>query len=134
MILPNGAVVAVVDGQRMRLLRNVGHDPHVELAALADPDLGVENTGSGARHRSSSANHDARRLDEDDFAAAAAEYLGRQALSGAIGQVVIIADPRTLGELRRHFSVGFTRHVIGEIAKDLTAHSADAIEAAIAAA
>ena len=85
MILPNGAFVAVVDGEKIRLFRNSGHEPHVNLISLPEPDLGAGNTGSGSRHRSSSANPDGRRLEEDDFAAAAANYLNREALAGRSG-------------------------------------------------
>jgi len=133
MILPNGAVVAVVDGETIRLLRNTGHEPHVDLVSLPEPDLSG-HAGSGGRHRSSTANPDRARLAEDDFAAAAAEYLNVQALAGAMQWLVIAADPRTLGELRRHFHAALGTKLIGEIAKDLTGHSPKAIASAIAAA
>ena len=132
MILPNGAVVAVVDGERMRLFRNSGHEPHINLISLPEPDLGAGHTGSGSRHRSSSANPDARRLGEDDFAAAAANYLNREALAGKIEQLVIIADPRTLGELRKHFHDVLAAKLIGQLAKDLAGHPTDAVQSAIA--
>jgi protein required for attachment to host cells len=134
MILPNGAIVAVVDGERMRLFRNIGHEPHIDLADLPEPDLGAGNTGSGSRHHSSSANPDGRRLEEDDFAAAAAGYLNREVLAGKIEQLVIVADPRTLGELRKHFHDVLAAKLIGQLAKDLTGRSGEAIKTAIAAA
>jgi Protein required for attachment to host cells len=132
MILPNGAIVAVIDGQGMQLFRNVGHEPHIDLASLPEPDLGVDNTGSGARHRSSSANPDSRRLAEDDFAAAAAEHLNREVLAGRIEQLVIIADPRTLGELRKHYHDELAGRLIGQLPKTLTRHSSEIIRNAIA--
>lgn len=132
MILPNGAFVAVIDGERMRLFRNHGHEPHVTLIDLPKLDLDAENTGSGGRHRSSSANPDSSRLEEDNFVAAAAAYLNREALAGKIGALAIIADPRTLGELRQHFHSVLEAKLVGQIAKDLVEHSREAIEAAIA--
>jgi protein required for attachment to host cells len=132
MILENGTVVAVIDGEAMRLFRNRGREPQIDLARLPDPGLGVNNTGSGSRHRSSSANPDTHRLKEDDFAAAAAGHLNREALAGRIERLVIVADPRTLGELRKHFHQVLAAKLAGEIAKDLTEHSAEAIQAAIA--
>jgi protein required for attachment to host cells len=131
MILPNGAFVAVLDGQRMRLFRNNGHEPHVSLVDLPKLDLDAENTGSGGRHRSSSANPDNSRIEEDNFVAAAAAYLNREALAGKIGALVIIADPRTLGELRQHFHSVLEAKLLGQIAKDLVEHSRETIEAAI---
>ncbi len=131
MILPNAAVVAVVDGEKMRLFRNNGHEPHISLVDLPKPDLDVVNTGSGERHRSSSANPDRSRLVEDDFAAAAAAYLNREALAGNIPALVIIADPRTLGELRRHLHGVLEAKLVGQIARNLMEHSKEAIAAAV---
>lgn len=132
MILQNGAIVAVIDGNAMRLFRNRGHEPQIDLISLPEPDLGIGNTGSGSRHRSSSANPDSRRLMEDDFAASAANYLNREAITGRIDRLLIIADPRTLGELRKHFHEILEKKLVGQLAKDLTAHSNEAIQAAIA--
>lgn len=134
MILPNGAVVAVIDGKRMRLFRNTGHEPHIDLAPMPDPDLGGGSTGSGSRHRSSSANPDRSRIEEDDFAAAAAGYLNREALAGRVDRMLIIADPRTLGELRKHFHDVLAAKLIGQIAKDLAGGTAESIRTSIAAA
>lgn len=134
MILPNGAVVAVIDGERMRLFRNNGHEPHIDLAPMPDPDLDGGNTGSGSRHRSSSANPDRSRIEEDDFAAAAAGYLNREALAGRVDQMLIIADPRTLGELRKHFHDVLAAKLIGQLAKNLAGGTAEQVRTAITAA
>jgi len=69
---------------------------------------------------------------EDDFAASAANYLNREAITGRIDRLLIIADPRTLGELRKHFHEILEKKLVGQLAKDLTAHSNEAIQAAIA--
>lgn len=127
MILPNETTVAVVDGENLRLFRNKGHEPHIELVALPDPDIAADNQGSGTRHRSSTANPDAGRLAEDNFAAAVAGYLNRQILAGSIADLFVIADPRTLGEMRRHFHDALKAKLVGDLAKDLTARSASDI-------
>ncbi|WP_292527527.1 host attachment protein, partial [Mesorhizobium sp.] len=80
------------------------------------------------RHRSSTANPDDSRLREDDLAAAVAAYLNREALTEVFEHVVVIADPRTLGELRKHFQAPLRAKLVGEVAKDLAKHSAKAIE------
>jgi protein required for attachment to host cells len=131
MILPNGTVVAVVDGERMRLFCNRGHEPHIELIELPKLHPAAAGAGSGGRHHSSTANPDSYRLREDDFAAAAAGYLNREALAGAFEHVLIIADPRTLGELRKHFHASLTAKLVGELGKDLAAQSVEAIKDAI---
>lgn len=132
MILPNETTVAVVDGENLHLFRNKGHEPHIELVALPDPDLAADNQGSGARHRSSTANPDAGRLAEDNFAAAAAGYLNRQVLDGRIADLFVIADPRTLGEMRLHFHDALKAKLVGDLAKDLTARGAADIAQALA--
>lgn len=129
MILANGATVAVVDGHRLRIFRNKGAEPRVQLAEQEVADIQPSNEGSGMRHRSTSANPDRSRLEEDDFAASAAAYLNRLTLDGAISSLFVIADPRTLGELRRHLHEVTRQKLAGDLAKDLTGSSVEAIEA-----
>jgi protein required for attachment to host cells len=75
MVLAVGATVAVIDGQKLLLLRNTGQPGELKLVALAEPDIHGENKSSGARHTSSAANPDDSRLEEDSFAAAVAAWL-----------------------------------------------------------
>ena len=56
MILPNDATVAVVDGEKLRLFRNKGVEPRVHLIEETVTSIQPVNQGSGARHRSTSAN------------------------------------------------------------------------------
>lgn len=132
MILANGATVAVVDGHNLRLFRNKGIEPRVQLDEQPVAAIQPTNEGSGMRHRSTSANPDRSRLEEDDFAAGAAAYLNRLALDGEISSLFVIADPRTLGELRRHLHDVTREKLAGDLAKDLTGGSVEAIEAVFA--
>jgi protein required for attachment to host cells len=132
MILGNGATVAVIDGRKLRLFRNRGMEPRIHLVEEDVPDIQPANEGSGGRHRSMSANPDRSRLAEDDFASSVASYLNRLALDGTISSLFVIADPRTLGELRRNFHDVTMQKLIGDLAKDLTGASVEAIEAAFA--
>lgn len=131
MILPNGTTVAVVDGETLRLFRNKAHEPGIDLVALDRPAIDHAKRGSGGRHRSSSANPDRARLAEDAFAAAATDYLNRQAVAGAFSRLVVVADPRTLGEMRRHYHEALVSRLAGDIALDLAGRDKDAIEAAL---
>lgn len=70
MLLPHGAVVAVVDGARFELFRNDGNETEPALAAVAAPELEPHNKGAGARRDSSLANPTGHQLDEDAHAAA----------------------------------------------------------------
>ena len=132
MILPNDTTVAVVDGEKLRLFLNKGVEPHIRLVEEAVADVQPANQGSGARHRSTSANPDRSRLEGDDFAAAAAARLNRLVLGGKIAALFIVADPRTLGELRRHLHEATKAKLVGDLAKDLTGSSVEKIEAALA--
>ena len=131
MILPNGTVVAVADGATLKLFRNRAAEPHLDLVALHDPHVVAGNPGSGGRHHHSSANPDSDRGGEDGSAAATADYLNRWALSGGLEHLMVIADPRTLGEMRRHFHAKLSEKIVGELAKDLTSHPAEDVVAAI---
>jgi protein required for attachment to host cells len=44
---------------------------------------------------------------------------------------VIVAPPRTLAELRRHYSREVSARIVAEIDKDLTGHPVDEIAAII---
>lgn len=77
---------------------------------------------------------DFHQLEEDRFAADAAELLKKRALSHSYEQLVVIAPPRTLGELRKHYHKEVSSRLIGELDKDLTGHPIPEIEKAIASA
>ncbi|MCH4559147.1 host attachment protein [Mesorhizobium jarvisii] len=134
MLLAHDTLVAVTDGEKLRLFRNEGREPQIDLVELPEPGLHVANTGSGGRHHSSTANPDDSRLREDDFAAAVAAYLNREALTETFEHLVLIADPRTLGELRKHFQASLRAKLTGELDKDLVKHSVEAIENTLASA
>lgn len=131
MILPNGTLVAVADGAHLRLFRNTAPEPHIELVALDDPHITARNPASGGRHRVSAANPDTDRSDEDGFALAIADCLNRLALDKTLVQMLVIADPRTLGELRKHYHGRLASMIMGELPKDLAGRSVADIAKAI---
>lgn len=131
MIIPIDTLVAVADGTKCRLFRNRGAEPHVVLHELPEVDIDSHNVGSGTRHRSATANPDRSRLEEDDHASSASALLNRMVLEGKVENLVLIADPRTLGEMRKQFHAATSAILIGEIAKDLTGHSVEAITDAL---
>jgi protein required for attachment to host cells len=131
MILPHDTIIAVADGANLKLLRNRGTEQRLDLVEFDRPVLAPTNPGSGSRHRSNSFNPDVHRKEEDGFAAAAARQLNRLALDGALDRLFLIADPRTLGELRKHFHSVLQAKIIGELSKELTDHSVQDITVAI---
>jgi protein required for attachment to host cells len=131
MILAHGTVVAVADGATLKLFRNKGTEPHLDLVEFEHPAINPTNPGSGSRHRSDSSNPDPHRKEEDGFAAASASQLNRLALDGSLERLFVIADPRTLGELRKHIHAALQAKIVGELPKDLTDHSVHDIAIAI---
>jgi protein required for attachment to host cells len=134
MLIAKGATVVVADGGRLLLFRNTGDETNPKLVPLPEADVGSENKSSGVRHQSSSANPDDSRMEEDSFAAGLADLLNRRVLSGDISDLVIIAAPQTLGELRKHYHKKLLSVLVGEIAKDLTGHSVHDIEKVVSGA
>ena len=131
MLLPHGATVAVADGEKLNLFRNAGDEAAPQLVSLDHAAVDDQINTSGGRHHSSSANPDNGQQGEDNFAGGIADMLNTRALAGKIDDLVIIAAPRTLGELRKHYHKALSEKLRGEIAKDLTGHSSDQIAAAI---
>ncbi|KAA3523517.1 host cell attachment protein (plasmid) [Rhizobium sp. NIBRBAC000502774] len=134
MNLPQNTVVAVADGEKLSLFRNDGDAATVNLTALPDPAIDSSKISSGARHSSSSANPDDSQQDEDGFGAGVTDMLNKQVLEGKIKSLVIIAAPRTLGEMRKGYHKSLSDVLIGELDKDLTGHSVQDIEKALASA
>ena len=134
MLLPKGTTVAVADGEKLSLFRNAGDEANPALKAVAEPDIDSVNKGSGASHQNSSANPDGGQSAEDGFAGGIADMLNKRVLDGEIADLVIIAAPRTLGELRKSYHKKLSEVLRGEISKDLTGHALHDIEKAIAAA
>lgn len=134
MKIPKSAIVAVADGEKLNLYRNDGEESAPKLTAMPDAVISTENKGSGGRHHSSSANPSDSQQDEDSFAAGTAAMLNKRILDGKIDALIIVAAPRTLGELRKHYHKALSAVLVGEISKDLTGHSIVDLESAIAVA
>ena len=131
MMLPHGAMVAVADGMTFKLFRNRATEPELDLVEFVHPAVSPANPGSGLRHHSDSANPDSHRKTEDGFAAATAGQLNQMALDGTLERLFVVADPRTLGELRKHFHKSLHAKIVGELPRDLTDHSVHDIAMAI---
>ncbi|KIZ32473.1 MULTISPECIES: host attachment protein [Rhodopseudomonas] len=134
MLLPQGTIVAVADGEKFNLFQNTGDESNPALSAMSEPEVESVNAGSGSGHQNSSGNPDASQAAEDGFAGGIAELLNKRVLDGKIADLVIIAAPRTLGELRKSYHKKLSEVLRGEIAKDLTGHALHDIEKTIAAA
>lgn len=134
MKLPKGATVAVADGAKLVLFRNTGTETGPELTLVPHGEVETHNKSAGQNRPSVQDDRNDDQLEEFAFAAGVAEILNKKVLTHKIDALVVIAAPRTLGELRRHYHKELEARLVGEIAKDLTGHSIPDILKAIAAA
>jgi protein required for attachment to host cells len=140
MDVPHNAFVVVADGEKMLLFRNQGDDefPHLvvieedEQQSVANRDLRRDAPGrsfsSVGPGRSAYKEADSRQLGEDRFAAETAAMLNRRALENEFESLIIVAPPRTLGELRKFYHDELQRRVSGELPKNLTNTPVNEIE------
>ncbi|MBC7577148.1 MAG: host attachment protein [Tardiphaga sp.] len=133
MILPTDTIVAVADGEKLSLFRNTGTEISMNLTAAPEPEVEAA-TASASGHHSSAANPDDKQVAEDGFAKSITEMLNQQVLTHGVTNVVVIAAPRTLGEMRKHYHKKLEDVLLREISKDLTGHSVADIEKTILAA
>lgn len=129
MKLPRGTLVAVVDGQKLVLFENTGQQ---EVKLSVRPTPAIPDRVSGAPGRiSSEANPDNDTQAEDGFAMGVADTLNTWVLTNKVEHLLVIAAPKTLGQLRKGWHKETQGKLVGEIAKDLTGHSTQDIEAAV---
>jgi len=128
MLIPHGTLIAVADGAQLELFRNDGDDTRLKLHPLPMPDLAEHGKDSGARHHASSANPDHHLQEEDSFVASVVGWLNHQTINSELDHLVIIAAPRALGEMRKHYHVTLKERLIGELDKDLTGQPVTTIE------
>lgn len=125
MQLPTGSHVAVADGTQFQLFRNSGteQEPSLKAVDLPTSDESAHNAGQGDSPRQNA---------EAGHAASVAEALNAAVLSHKIKRLVVIADPSTLGEMRKLYHKTLEAALVGEIAKTLTSQSTDDILKSIA--
>jgi protein required for attachment to host cells len=146
MQVPNDTFVVVADGKKMLFFRNAGDSEFLKLEVErkretldeADRDQKTDGPGrtfdaSGGAGRSAYEEVDFHQLEEDRFAAETADLLRQRALRNDFEALIIVAPPRALGELRKHYHKEVEKRLVGEIAKDLTGHPVAEIEKIIQA-
>jgi protein required for attachment to host cells len=148
MQVPHDAMIAVVDGRKMLFFRNEGDAAYPNLQIekkLIDKhnpshnDQATDLAGGAMGTRTAGAQWgggnmeevDFHQQEEDRFAAETAELLKKRALNNEFESLIIVAPPRTLGELRKHYHASVSERLAGELAKDLTGHSVPQIEEAL---
>ena len=133
MRLPSNAHVAIVDGENFTVMRNTGQPLEPKLGSAEKPDLSATNYSAGVKHQDNAGQQLGRTdLEELAHGAAATEWLNAKAIAGDISDILVIADPKTLGEMRHHYHGELKKRLVGEIDKTMTGEPTDRIEQAIA--
>ena len=143
--VPYDAWVLIADGEKALFLKNLtdAQDPHLEVVRKEeqenpkDIDQSANRPGrmpdNGPGQRSAMDDTDWHQLAKERFADDLADLLYRQAHRHRVEKIVLVAPPKTLGELRQKLHKEVADKVIGEIPKTLTNHPLDEIEAALKA-
>lgn len=127
--IPTGTWIVVADGGKARFLSNVGSAAKVELRQdqLVEPKDLDDDGPSG----SMPADADGFDLDEATFAKQLAQRINAAALTQEFAHLVLVADPKTLGQMRPLLHAETTQRLLGELAKTLTNSPLEDIERAL---
>ncbi len=132
MLVTHGAIIMAIDGAKMVLYRNRGKDFAADLEVLkhsakhtaSTSSMGTDKPGrsfsSTGRTRSAYQTTDYHQVDEDRFAKASVEELNILAQQSNL-DFIVVAAPRVLGVMRKHYSGDLRRHIVAEIDKDYAA-------------
>jgi protein required for attachment to host cells len=146
MQVPHDTVVVVADGRKMLFFRNEGDTQNLNLQVekkvvddnpshsgqATDLAGGASSTRGGGQWGGGSMEEvDFHQQAEDRFAAETAALLKKRALANEFESLIIVAPPKTLGALRKHYHKEVTDRLRAEIAKDLTDHPVPEIEQAL---
>lgn len=140
MKLVRDTCVLVLDGEKALFFRNGGlaNSPSLELEreivqdnppareqGSDQPGRAFSSVGQG---RSAYDETDFHLLEQDRFAVQMAEFLKKRALNNEFDRLIVVAPPRTLGAMRKHYHKQVEQRLVGEISKDLTGHPVNEIE------
>lgn len=140
MLLPKGTTFAVVDGTKFELLRNTGTEKDPKLTPLDTPKLEVTNYSEGIRRNDTNSSFPSRTghganssLDESAHVIAVSEWLNQQVLGHEIDKLIVIADPKSLGVMRKRYHKQLEAVLLGELAKTMTGRPTEEIISALQA-
>lgn len=131
MIKPRKKWVLVADGARARIfvrthgtLENaLGHDfigDNVKQSALGSSKPGRDFESASPTRHSYEPRTDWRQHQKELFAQELCEVLEKSNNNNELDELVVIASPKTLGNLRAHLSKQLLAKVTAEIPKDVT--------------
>ncbi|SFH33018.1 Protein required for attachment to host cells [Palleronia marisminoris] len=138
--LSKGTWVLIADGEKALVLENqTDHEnPYLTVLSKEEQENPPDREQSANRrgrfndgpsvHRSAVEDTDWHQLAKDRFADDLAEMLYKKAHKGAFKDIVLVAAPGVLGELRNKIHKEVEQKVIAEVPKTLTNHNLDDIE------
>lgn len=132
--------VVVADGEKALFLRNNGDEKFANLDVFREEEH--ENppnrewkanragrlSDAGSNHKSKVEDTDWHQLEKERFASDLADILYKQAHKGKYSDLIIVAAPQILGEIRKNLHKEVQERIVGEVDKDLTNHPVHEIE------
>jgi protein required for attachment to host cells len=140
------ALILVGDGEKAIFLRNIGSLQQLKLTVervldQENPPTREQGTDRPGRSHSSDGNSrsameetDWHQLAEDRFAAQISQALYKLTRARRFDELIVVAPPKVLGELRDSFHKEVSARITAEIPKELTNHSLPEIEKLLASA
>lgn len=132
--LRRGGWVLIADGEKALFLENAGTPDKPDLTVFrefqqenpATADQGSDRPGrlsdGGPDHKSAVEETDWHRIAKERFAGEIAAKLDGYAAANRFEQLVLVAPPLVLGELRKNLGKQAASRIIQEVAKDFTKH------------
>jgi protein required for attachment to host cells len=132
MQIPHDSFILVADGRKSLFFRNEGDGDFPNLAVESKEvrenpdhhDQARDTAGQAASPvgdvSATMGETDFHVLEEQRFAADTAAMLKKRALNNEFEALVVVAPPKTLGELRKHYHKEVEKRLVAEVPKDLT--------------
>jgi protein required for attachment to host cells len=134
MLLPHGTLFALVDGEKFELYRNSGNEAQPRLEPVPVPALEATNHSAAARDHDKisrfgfgAPKDKLDKMEERAHAIAVAEWLNHEVLEHRIKDLVIIADPRSLGEMRNRYHKQLQNVLLCDVDATMTGAAPEAI-------
>lgn len=138
--LKHGTWVVVADGEKALFLKNRGDALYPDLDVVREvrednPPTREQGTDRPGRfndgpsaHRSAVSETDWHRITKERFADEIADRLYAMAHRGEFKEIVLVAPPVVLGELRKKLHSEVSDRIVAEVTKTLTNHAIGDIE------
>ncbi len=142
--IPANAWIMVGDGEKALFLKNEGDETYPNLVVVREmahenPPTHEQGTDTPGRssdgpsgHKSAFSETDWHRLEKERFAKEIADRLYKAAHRGSYHDLIVVAPPMVLGELRKEFHKEVEQRIRFDLDKELTNHTVGDIETALA--